>query len=167
MEPPHRLTIIHCIESSNLVHAHGRHLQYSRDLVHDADAREAMLPLTEIEQWHHGGFFVLRRVALEDLGDEVLVDGVEFEGDLGVVVGGVAVLFFGKSINLSVGRSGIEWCDVGQDLRLGGHRLLGWEWWRESGIEEDDGIWEHERLVAAIEGGFWMPLLRNGRGIRL
>lgn len=40
-----------------------------------------MLALAEIEEGHHGGFFVLGWVALEDLGDEPLVDFIELEGD--------------------------------------------------------------------------------------
>lgn len=51
-----------------------------------------MLSLSKIEKGHDGGFFVLWRVAFEDLGDEFLVDGVEGEGDIKVVPRGVAVL---------------------------------------------------------------------------
>jgi len=40
-----------------------------------------MLPLTQVEEGHNGGFFVLRGIAFEDLGDELLVDRIEFEGD--------------------------------------------------------------------------------------
>lgn len=92
MEPPHRIPVIHCVESRDLVHAHRRHLQDARHLIHDADTREAVLPLPEIEQGHHGGFFVLQRVAFEDLGDEFLVQGGEAEGYGGVVLGAVAML---------------------------------------------------------------------------
>lgn len=51
-----------------------------------------MLALAEVEQGHDGGLFVLGRVALEDLGDELLILGVELEGQVGVVVGCVSVL---------------------------------------------------------------------------
>ena len=55
-----------------------------------------MLALAEVEEGHHGCFFVLRGVAFEDFGDELLVDGVELEGDGGVVFGAVAVLETGS-----------------------------------------------------------------------
>lgn len=51
-----------------------------------------MLALAEVQQGHDGGLFVLGGVSLEDLGDELLVLGVELEGDVGVVVGRVSVL---------------------------------------------------------------------------
>lgn len=51
-----------------------------------------MLALAEVEQGHDSGLLVLRGVALEDLGNDSLILGVELEGDVGVVVGGVAVL---------------------------------------------------------------------------
>ena len=40
-----------------------------------------MLPLAEVEERHHRGFFVLRGVAGENFFDEGFVLGVEFEGD--------------------------------------------------------------------------------------
>lgn len=51
-----------------------------------------MLALAEIEDRHNGSLLVLRWVALEDLGDELLILGVELERDVGVVVRGIAVL---------------------------------------------------------------------------
>lgn len=51
-----------------------------------------MLALAQVEDGHDGRLLVLRRVPLEDLGDELLVLRVELERDVGVVVGGVAVL---------------------------------------------------------------------------
>jgi hypothetical protein len=51
-----------------------------------------VLALAEVEQRHDGGLLVLRRVALEDLSDDRLILGVELEGNVGVVVAGVAVL---------------------------------------------------------------------------
>ena len=80
MKPPHRIPVIHRVEGGHLVHPHGRHLQPSRHLVHDADAGEAVLALAEIEEGHHGGFLVLRGVPLEDLVDELVVDLIEGEG---------------------------------------------------------------------------------------
>ena len=51
-----------------------------------------MLALAEVEEWHDGCFLVLGWVAFEDFGDDLLVGGVEGEGEAGVVVFGVAVL---------------------------------------------------------------------------
>ena len=99
VEPADGVAVVHCVKRSDFVHAHRRHFEQARDLVHDADAREAVLALAEVEQGHHGGFFVLRRVAFEDFGDEFLVDGVEGEGDGGVVDGGVTVLFVGERVS--------------------------------------------------------------------
>lgn len=96
MEPAHGVAVVHGVERRHLVDAHGRHLQYPGYLVHDADAREAVLPLSEIEQGHHGGLLILRGIPFQDLGNELLVDGVEFEGDGGVIYGGVAVLDSGS-----------------------------------------------------------------------
>ena len=95
VKPPYRIPVVHCIERRHFVHPHRRHLQQARHLIHHADAREPELALAEIEERHHGCFFVLGRVPLQDLGDEFLVDGVEGEGVLGVVAGGVAVLWLG------------------------------------------------------------------------
>jgi hypothetical protein len=53
-------------------------------------------------QRHDGGLRVLRRVALEELGDDGLVLLGELEGDLGVVVGGVAVLFAMIGLRLAI-----------------------------------------------------------------
>lgn len=81
MIPPNRSSIVHSIESCNFVDSHRRHFQYLCHLIHNTDTREAMLPLTQVEEGHDGGFFVLRGIAFEDLGDELLVDRIEFEGD--------------------------------------------------------------------------------------
>jgi hypothetical protein len=92
MELAHGRAVVHGVEGGNLVDALRGHLEDTGDLVHDADAGEAVLALAQVEQGHDGGLFVLRRVALEDLGDDGLIFGSELEGDVGVVVGGVAVL---------------------------------------------------------------------------
>lgn len=63
MKPPNRITIIHGIKSSHLINAHRRHFQHPRNLIHDADAREAVLALAEVEEGHDGCFFVLGGVA--------------------------------------------------------------------------------------------------------
>lgn len=85
-------TVVHGVERGNLVDTHGRHLQQAGDLVHDANASVAVLALAQIKQGHDGGLFVLRRVTLENLGNDGLVVLVEFERDVGVVFGRVAVL---------------------------------------------------------------------------
>jgi hypothetical protein len=91
VELAHGGAVVHGVEGGDLVDAHGRHLEDACHLVHDADAGEAMLPLTQVQNGHHGGLLVLRRVPLEDLGDDSLIGGCELERDVGVVVGSVAV----------------------------------------------------------------------------
>lgn len=86
------IPVVHGVESGNLVDTHWGHLEEAGDLVHDADAGEAVLSLAEVEQGHDGGLFVLWRVSAQDFLHELLVDGIEFEGDVEVVVRGVAVL---------------------------------------------------------------------------
>ena len=91
-ELANRCPVVHGVEGGDLVDTLGRHFETAGDLVHDADAGEAVLALTEIEKGHNGGLLVLGRVALEDLGNDGLVLLVELEGDVRVVVVGVAVL---------------------------------------------------------------------------
>jgi len=86
------VTVVHCVECCDFVDTHWWHLEQSRDLVHDADAGETVLSLAEIEEWHDGGLFVLRWVSGEDLLDELLILGVEFERDVEVVFWVVTVL---------------------------------------------------------------------------
>lgn len=74
-------TIVHGIESRHLIHTHGRHLKQPSHLVHDADASEAMLSLSKVQQWHDGRFLVLARVAGENLLDERLILRRELEGN--------------------------------------------------------------------------------------
>ena len=89
----HRLTIVHCVESRYFVHAHWRHLQQSRDLVHDTDAcPSVILALSKIEKRHDCSFFILAGVSGEDFLNESFVCFIEFKWDRGVVVGCVAVL---------------------------------------------------------------------------
>lgn len=87
-----RLTVVHGIESSDFVDTHGGHLQEAGDLVHDANAGEAVLTLAQIQERHDGGLLVLGRIALEDLIDQSLVLLVERERDARVVGRLVAVL---------------------------------------------------------------------------
>lgn len=44
-----RLAVVHGVEGRNLVNAHRGHLEHASDLVHDADAGEAVLALTEVK----------------------------------------------------------------------------------------------------------------------
>ena len=90
-----RVPVVHGVEGRNLVYTHWWHLQYPRHLVHDTDAAEAVLALSEVEERHDGGLLVLRGVPGDDLLDEFLILGCEFEGDFEVVFGGVAMLHIG------------------------------------------------------------------------
>ena len=86
------LPVVHGIESCDFVDTHGGHLEEAGDLVHDADAGVAVLALAQVENGHNSTLLVLRRIALEDLIDELEVLVVELERDGRVVVGLVAVL---------------------------------------------------------------------------
>ena len=73
----------HGVERRDLVHAHGRHLEQLRHVVHHADTRPSLiLPLAEVEQGNDCRLLVLGRV----LGDDGLrafeVLRVELEGNL-------------------------------------------------------------------------------------
>ena len=89
---PNRIPIVHGVERRNLIHPHWRDLQYPRNLIHHAQARESMLSLSEVEDGHHGRLLVLGWVALEDLFDELIVLLCELEGDVRVVFGGITML---------------------------------------------------------------------------
>jgi hypothetical protein len=65
--------VVHGVECRDLVHTHGWHLEEARNLVHDTDAAETVLALTEVEQRHNGGLLVLRGVAGDNLLDELLI----------------------------------------------------------------------------------------------
>ena len=87
-----RCPVVHGVERRDLVHTHGGHLEEARDLVHDADAAEAVLALAKVEQGHDGGLLVLRGVAGDNLLDEFLILLREFERDRSVVLWRIAVL---------------------------------------------------------------------------
>lgn len=53
------LSVVHGVESGNLVDTHRRHFQSASDLVHDTDTAETVLALAEIEQGHDGSLLVL------------------------------------------------------------------------------------------------------------
>ena len=88
----HRGPVVHCVEGGDLVDTHWWHLQYPRNLVHDADAAEAVLALAEVEQRHDGGLLVVGGVPRDDFLDELLILRRKFERDRRVVLGRVAVL---------------------------------------------------------------------------
>lgn len=92
MELSDWIPVVHSIECSNLIHTHWWHLQHPCNLVHDAQAAESMLPLSEVQKGHHSGLLVLGRVSLEDLIDELVVLFGELEGDTGIVHWGISVL---------------------------------------------------------------------------
>jgi hypothetical protein len=92
VESANRVPVVHGVESGHLVHAHWGHLQEARNLIHDADACEAVLALSQVEQWHDGGLLVLRRVAGEDLLNELLILCGKLEGYRGVIDVGIAML---------------------------------------------------------------------------
>jgi hypothetical protein len=91
-------SVVHGVERSDFVNAHGGHLEEPSDLVHDADGGEAVLALAEIEDRHNGGLLVLGWVSLEDLCDKLLILGVELERDIGVIVGRVAMHLKGVAL---------------------------------------------------------------------
>lgn len=101
------LAVVHGVEGRNLVNAHWGHLEHASDLIHDADAGETVLALTEVEQRHDSSLLVLGRVALEDLiGEcEVLLGKLEREGR--VVVGLVAVLLETITVSMWISNSSI------------------------------------------------------------
>lgn len=91
-ELAHWRAVVHGVKGCNLVDTHRGHLKNPRDLVHDADGGEAMLALAKVQNWHHSSLLILRWVALEQFGDDGLILWREFEGNIGVVIGCVAVL---------------------------------------------------------------------------
>ncbi len=105
MELPYRLAVVHGVKSRNLIDPHGRHLQPACNFVHDADAGEAVLALAEIEEGHHGGFFVLGGITFEDFGNEFFIGVVEFEWYGGIVFGAISML---TCMALMKGETGLE-----------------------------------------------------------
>ena len=92
------LAVVHGVEGCDLVDAHWGHLENAADLIHDADAGEAVLALAKVEQGHDGGLLVLGRIPLEDLIDDLEVLLGELERDARVVLRLVAVLVGKKRI---------------------------------------------------------------------
>lgn len=96
VESADRTPVVHGIKGSHFVDAHGRHLEYPCNLIHDADACETVLALSEVKERHDGGFLVLAGVSADDLLDELFILGRELERYRGVVLGCVAVLGNGQ-----------------------------------------------------------------------
>jgi hypothetical protein len=92
VEFAHGIAVVHGVESGNFVYTHGWHLQYPRNLVHNTDAAESVLALSQVEKRHYGGFLVLRGVSGDDLLDEFLILWCKFEGNFEVILRRVAVL---------------------------------------------------------------------------
>jgi hypothetical protein len=88
----HRSAVVHGVEGGDLVDTHRRHLEQPGDFVHDADAGEAMLSLSQIEEGHHGRFLVLGRIPRQHLFDELFILRRELEWNGWIVIGGIAVL---------------------------------------------------------------------------
>lgn len=88
----HWFPVKHRVEGCDLVDTHRGHLQDPCDLVHDTDAGEAMLALSQVQKRHDSGLLILRGVALKDLIDESEVLLIELERDRGVVVRLVSML---------------------------------------------------------------------------
>jgi len=93
VEASNRVAVVHGVECCDFVDSHWWHFEAARDFVHDADAGETVLSLSEIEQWHDRRLLVLRRVSSQDLLDELLILCVELEGNVQVVGRRVAVLY--------------------------------------------------------------------------
>lgn len=92
MEFPYGSPVVHGIERCHLIDPHWGHFKNPRNLIHHGDGTESVLALPKVKDRHHGGFLVLGGVSTENGGDEFLILGGEFEGDGGVVGGGVSVL---------------------------------------------------------------------------
>jgi hypothetical protein len=87
-----RAAVVHGVKGSDFVDSHWRHFKPPRNFIHDTDACEAMLPLSEVEEWHHCRLLVLCRVSSKYLLDELFVLSVEFEWNRGVIVRRIAML---------------------------------------------------------------------------
>lgn len=123
--------VVHGVESRDLVHTHGRHLQYPCNLVHDADAAESVLALSEIEERHDGGLLVVGGVSRDNLLDELLILFGELEGNRGVVLWTIAVLRAVSAVQLASERRTEEVLTTMRlSLRLGWATLNARHWGR-------------------------------------
>jgi hypothetical protein len=81
VELAHGIPVVHGVESRNFVYTHGWHLQYPRDLVHNTNAAESVLALSNVKERHYGRLLILRGVSGDDLFDELLILRCELEGN--------------------------------------------------------------------------------------
>eukprot|EP00960_Hanusia_phi_P048846 759203-Hanusia_phi.AAC.6 len=93
--------VVHGVEGSHLIHAHGRHVQNLRDLVHGNKwdpPRAAMLwhllslLLSQVQERHDSRALVVAGVLLQDLVDLLVALGGEVPHGVQVVVLGVTML---------------------------------------------------------------------------
>ena len=131
VELAHWVPVVHGVESRNFVHTHWWHLQYPRNLVHDADAGESVLTLAEIEERHNGGLLVVGGVSRDNLLDELLILFGELERDRRVVLRAVAVLRAVSAVQLAFERRAEEVLTTMRlSLRLGCATLNARHWER-------------------------------------
>lgn len=95
-----RVAVVHGVEGRDLVNTHWGHLEHASDFVHDTDAGEAVLALTEVKQGHDSSLLVLGRIALEDLVGEFEVLLGKLEREARVVVDLVAVLLEAIAVSI-------------------------------------------------------------------
>lgn len=95
-----RVAVVHGVEGRDLVNTHWGHLEHASDFVHDTDAGETVLALTEVKQGHDSSLLVLGRVALEDLIGEFEVLLGKLEREARVVVDLVAVLLEAIAVSI-------------------------------------------------------------------
>jgi hypothetical protein len=154
------IPVVHGVKGGDLVDTHGRHLQYPRYLIHDADAREAMLALSEVEERHHGGLLVLRRVPRDNLLDELLVLRRELEGDFGIVLRRIAVLYVMSAIAIATLRAarGMLPTTKSESLRAGRETLNArhcarWNWREARGTLLNMKGTSFEAMVVVLRAG--------------
>lgn len=85
MVSANRRSVVHRVESCDLVNSHRGHFQNARHLIHDAETGEAMLSLPEVQQRHYCSLFVLAGIPGKDLLDELFIGRAELEGNIWIV----------------------------------------------------------------------------------
>lgn len=86
------LPVEHGVESSNFIHTHRRNFKQTSNFIHDRDGCKTVLSLAQIQKRHDSSLLVLRRILLQDLFNTLLVVGIEFKGNIGIVLGCIAML---------------------------------------------------------------------------
>lgn len=77
----HGITVVHGIESSDLVNTHGRHFEELSNVVHDRDGGEAELTLANIQKRHDSALFVVGGILCNDFLSSLHIFGSEFKGN--------------------------------------------------------------------------------------